>query len=71
MKRREVPKKVKLIPRAPLVLIWDTIRVVTVELSTSAWEEAELTGAQLQPEGPGRAQELWAQRGVGAGGPPT
>lgn len=41
MKRREVPKKVKLTPRAPLVLIWDTMRVVTVELSTSAgtkWE---------------------------------
>lgn len=36
MKSREVPKKVKLTPRAPLVLIWDTMRVVTVELSTSA-----------------------------------
>lgn len=35
MKRKEVPKKVKLTPRAPLVLIWDTMRVVTVELSTS------------------------------------
>lgn len=37
MKRKEVPKKVKLTPRAPLVLIWDTMRVVTVELSTSGW----------------------------------
>lgn len=35
MKRKEVPKKVKLTPRAPLVLIWDTMRVVTVEHSTS------------------------------------
>lgn len=35
MKRKEVPKKVKPTPRAPLVLIWDTMRVVTVELSTS------------------------------------
>lgn len=35
MKRKEVPKNVKLIPRAPLVLIWDTIRVVTVAYSTS------------------------------------
>lgn len=37
MKRKEVPKKVKPMPRAPFVLIWDTMRVVTVELSTSAW----------------------------------
>lgn len=36
MKRKEVPKKVKLTPRAPLVLICDTMRVVTVALSTSA-----------------------------------
>lgn len=36
MKRKEVPKKVKPTPRAPLVLIWDTMRVVTVEVSTSA-----------------------------------
>lgn len=43
MKSREVPKKVKLTPRAPLVLIWDTMRVVTVELSTSAGG-AGLTG---------------------------
>lgn len=35
MKRKEVPKKVKQIPRAPLVLIWDTILVVTVAYSTS------------------------------------
>lgn len=35
IKRKEVPKNVKQIPRAPLVLIWDTIRVVTVAYSTS------------------------------------
>lgn len=35
MKRKDVPKKVKDTARAPLVLIWDTMRVVTVEDSTS------------------------------------
>lgn len=50
MKRKEVPKKVKPTPRAPLVLIWDTMRVVTMELSTSAGG----SGADRppQPEGP-------------------
>lgn len=39
MKRKEVPKKVKQIPSAPLVLNWDTIRVVTVAHSTSVGRE--------------------------------
>lgn len=58
MKRKEVPKKVKLTPRAPLVLIWDTMRVVTVELSTSGWgrtQRAELGRTPLAvraPRGP-------------------
>ncbi len=35
IKRKDVPKKVKPIPTAPLVLIWDIILVVTVACSTS------------------------------------
>lgn len=35
MNRKDVPKKVKQIPTAPLVLIWDMILVVTVACSTS------------------------------------
>lgn len=33
--RKDVPKKVKAIPRAPLVLIWEMILVVTVACSAS------------------------------------
>lgn len=67
MKRKEVPKKVKPTPRAPLVLIWDTMRVVTVELSTSVGgggadrrpqPEAPPPG-ELSPDGAGR----WAAAG--------
>lgn len=36
MKRKEVPKKVRASPTAPLVLIWEMILVVTVACSTSA-----------------------------------
>lgn len=36
MNKNEVPKKVKAIPKAPLVLIWEMILVVTVECSGAA-----------------------------------
>lgn len=35
MKRKDVPKKTKATPTAPLVLIWEMILVVTVACSTS------------------------------------
>lgn len=66
MKRKEVPKKVKLMPRAPLVLIWDTMRVVTVELSTSEWGRTQRAdvgrrpGRPRPPRPPGSARALRA-----------
>lgn len=39
MKRKDVPKKVKAMPTAPLVLICEMIRVVTVACSTSTKRE--------------------------------
>ena len=41
IKRKEVPKKVKPMPTAPLVLIWEMILVVTVACSTSARKEKQ------------------------------
>lgn len=49
MKRKEVPKKVKDTAKAPLVLIWDTMRVVTVEDSTS--KETMMQRNQISGEG--------------------
>lgn len=46
MKRKDVPKKVKQTPRAPLVLIWDTMRVVTVADSTSGEIQVLSKGTQ-------------------------
>lgn len=54
MKRKDVPKKVKQTPRAPLVLICDTMRVVTVAYSTSADRE---TSHQERVVPPGRAPQ--------------
>lgn len=69
MKRKEVPKKVKPTPRAPLVLIWDTMRVVTVELSTSAWGTSrELAWAGCPCTSAPRRPGTEAGRGLGAQG---
>lgn len=41
MKRKDVPKKTKATPTAPLVLIWEMILVVTVACSTSVQVKRE------------------------------
>lgn len=44
IKRKDVPKKVKPMPTAPLVLICEMIRVVTVACSTSTKKKANTVG---------------------------